>query len=268
MTFDLKTITTFVFDLDGVVYLGSQSIPGAPAAINELTSRNKQVFYLTNNSSVTRLAYVDKLAGMGIETDESHIYTSAYATALYLKDKGAINSTAFVIGEIGVQQEIESVGVNVFTDPKLVNPAVVDYVVVGIDRAFTYEKLNFGHECLVRGRAQFIATNRDSTYPSEIGTVPGAGSLVISLASSSAIEPITIGKPSPTALLEIISNSGSSKSTTLMVGDRLDTDIACGNRAGANSALVLTGVTSRAEAEGAIADELPGLIIGTLAELL
>lgn len=268
MSFDLTTIKTFVFDLDGVVYLGSQAIPGAPAAINELILRNKNVYFLTNNSSVTRLDYVEKLSDMGIEIDQSHVYTSAYATALYLDQIGARQSNVFVIGEIGVQQEIRSVGVNVFTDPKSVSSDDIDYVVVGIDRSLSYDKLNFGHECIVRGHAKFIATNRDSTYPSEVGTVPGAGAIVISLAHSSDCEPITIGKPSPTALLEIVMRSGTSKETTVMVGDRLDTDIACGNRAGTKSALVLTGVTSKQEAESATGDEVPDLIIGTLAELL
>jgi len=268
MSNQLPSFDTYVFDLDGVVYLGDQAIPSAPESINELLFRNRSVYFLTNNSSVTRRDYVNKLKRMDIDVPESHIYTSAYATALYLKSKGATNSNVFVIGEFGVQQEIESVGVNVFTDPKSTSASEIDYVVVGIDRAFSYEKLAFGHECLVRGHAEFIATNRDTTYPSEIGTVPGAGSLVISLASSAAREPLTIGKPSPTALLEIVEQSSGSIETTLMVGDRLDTDIACANRAGIASALVLTGVTSREEGESASGLDKPSLIIGTLIDLL
>jgi 4-nitrophenyl phosphatase len=265
---DLAAIKTYVFDLDGVVYLGNQSIPDSSSAINTLLSRNKSVYYLTNNSSVTRLDYVNKLRGMGIETVETNIYTSAYATALHLRNEGATGSNVFVIGEFGVQQEIESVGITVFTDPKTTNPSSIDFVVVGIDRAFTYDKLNFAHECIVRGHAEFIATNRDSTYPSEIGTIPGAGSLVISVAESTAREPLTIGKPSPTALLEIVSATGGSLESTIMIGDRLDTDIACGNRAGTYSGLVLTGVTSVEDAINAQGDEKPTIILGTLADLL
>jgi 4-nitrophenyl phosphatase len=266
--FNFSHINTFVFDLDGVVYLGDQPISDAPESINALMTNGKSVYFLTNNSSVTRLAYVSKLERMGIHIDEPNVYTSAYATGLYLQAKGASGSNAFVIGESGVQQEISAVGVNVFTDPSSVSSAVIDYVVVGIDRSFTYEKLNFGHECVVRGHAELIATNRDSTYPSEIGTVPGAGSIVMSVASSTGREPITIGKPEPTALLEIIGKSNDPKDTFLMVGDRLDTDIACGSRAGVRTALVLTGVTSRSSAEAAFGDEKPTYIIGSLKDLL
>jgi phosphoglycolate/pyridoxal phosphate phosphatase family enzyme len=265
---DLDAIQTFVFDLDGVVYLGDQAIPGASDSINQLLLRKKNVNFLTNNSSVTRAAYVSKLERMGIVIDQNDVYTSAYATALHLQNIGAAGSNAFVIGEIGVQQEIASIGVNVFTTPNAINSSEIDYVIVGIDRAFSYDKLNFGHECIVRGHAEFIVTNRDTTYPSEIGTVPGAGALVIALASSTAREPKNMGKPEPEALLEIVRNSGGANHSTLMVGDRLDTDIACGNRAGVPTALVLTGVTTKDDAEVAQNFEKPALIIGTLADLL
>jgi 4-nitrophenyl phosphatase len=268
MTFDIKSVSTYVFDLDGVIYLGDQIIPGAQTTVNQLMSLKKNVYFLTNNSSVTRLDYVHKLHRMGIVVELSQIYTSAFATASYLKGSGASGSHAFVIGESGIQQEIESVGVKVFTEPNSISVDQVDYVVVGIDRTFSYEKLNFGHQCLVKGHAQFISTNRDSTYPSETGSVPGAGSLVISLANSSGQEPVNIGKPSPTALLEIIAAANTSKDATLMVGDRLDTDIACGNRAGTRSALVLTGVTPAEAVLDVSEDERPTFVIGSLTELL
>ena len=268
MAITTNSISTYVFDLDGVVYLGDQVIPGATDSINELMSRKKIVYFLTNNSSVTRLAYVNKLGRMGIDVDKSQIYTSAFATAMHLKTTAVEHANVFVIGESGVQQEIKDVGLNVFSEPGSINPSDVDYVVIGIDRSFSYAKLSFGHECIVRGRAEFIATNRDTTYPSEIGTVPGAGSRVISLASSTAREPLNMGKPAPTALLEIIKAAGSNLDSTLMVGDRLDTDIACGNLAGTHSALVLTGVTPIDEARKAEGHLKPGLIIGSLTKLL
>jgi 4-nitrophenyl phosphatase len=264
----LADFQTYVFDLDGVVYLGNQAINHASDSINELINRSKSVYFLTNNSASTRTDYVEKLARMAINVSEDTIYTSAYATALYLKSQGADGSNAFVIGESGVQQEISAVGLNVFTDPSMTDATQIDYVICGIDRSFSYAKLSFGHECIVRGHASFIATNRDATYPSETGSVPGAGSLVIALANSTGIEPLTIGKPEPAALTEIIAAAGCSKSTVLMIGDRLDTDIAGGNRAGVASACVLTGVTSREAAKAAKGDELPTYIIDDLRDLL
>jgi HAD superfamily hydrolase (TIGR01457 family) len=265
---DLLSISTYVFDLDGVVYLGNQRIPHAADSINQLIANQKQVYFLTNNSSSTRQNYVEKLRRMTIDVDESRIYTSAFATALYLKEIGAAGRNAFVIGESGLQQEIRSVGLNTFLDPTKVQANEIDYVIAGIDWQFSYAKLAFGHECLVHGHAAFIATNRDSTYPSEKGSVPGAGSLVIALATSSGIEPLTIGKPEPTALREIVKAAGATAQLTLMIGDRLDTDIAGGVRAGTRTACVLTGVTTREAAETASGEQKPEFIIDDLRELL
>ena len=258
----------YIFDLDGVVYLGDQPIPHAADAINRLVKADKGIYFLTNNSSQTRAAYKTKLAKMGIDIEPSHIYTSAYATALYLKDQGAEGKTAFVIGEQGVAAELAAAGVVPITEPDAVPFESVDYVVVGIDRAFTYQKLRFAHACIARGRAEFIATNRDATYPSESGETPGAGSIVASVVTATGCEPLTIGKPEPPALLEILRAAQTDPSRALMVGDRLDTDIAIGKRCGVPTALVLTGVTSRSFAETASLDLRPDRIIGSLLELL
>jgi arabinose operon protein AraL len=264
---DFTSLTVFVFDLDGVVYLGNEAIPHAADSINQLQSRGKKIYFLTNNSGNTRTDYVRKLSKMGIDVGKERIYTSAYATALHLQEIGATKSNVFVLGESGVQQELRDVGINVYTEPGSIASDQIDFVVSGIDRQFTYSKLAFAHEAIVRGRAKFIATNRDSTYPSETGTVPGAGSLVIALATSTGCEPLTIGKPEPTALLEIIRAAGANAATTLMVGDRLDTDIAGGNRSGTRTACVLTGVTTRQAAEAAEGELRPSFIIDDLRNL-
>ncbi len=120
---------------------------------------------------------------------------------------------------------------------------------VGIDRAFTYDKLLFAHAAITRGHAALIATNRDATYPTETGEIPGGGSIVAAVATAAGREPLVIGKPEPFALEMILRDAGTPLDEAAMVGDRMDTDIAAGNRVGIASILVLTGVTTRSMAD-------------------
>lgn len=260
--------TTYVFDLDGVMYLGETAIPYAAEAVERLRADGKQVFFLTNNSGKTRADYREKLAHVnGLDVPESQIFTSAYGTALYLKAQGAAGRSVFVIGEPGLAQELEQAGLRPVVVPDSVPFDTIDYVVVGIDRQFTYDKLRFAHAAITRGHAQFIATNRDSTFPMEVGEIPGGGSLVAALATAAGREPITIGKPETHSYEAILSVAKVPAAQSVMVGDRLDTDIAVGNRAGAQTVLVLTGVTERAAVETAPPAWRPGKIIGDLREL-
>ena len=267
---DSPPLTTYVFDLDGVMYLGETAIPHAAEAVDRLRAGGKQVFFLTNNSGRTRADYCEKLARVnGLSVPESQIFTSAYATALYLKAQGAEGRSVFVIGEPGLAQELaQSGGLRPVVVPDSVPSDSIDYVVVGIDRQFTYDKLRFAHAAITRGHAQFIATNRDSTFPMEVGEIPGGGSLVAALATAAGREPITIGKPETHAYEAILTVAGVPAAASVMVGDRLDTDIAVGNRVGARTVLVLTGVTERAAVETAPPAWRPGTIIGDLRGLV
>lgn len=266
----LSSPSVYVFDLDGVMYLGDTAIPYAAEAVRRLNDANKSVYFLTNNSGRTRISYQQKLKDVnGIDVPVESIFTSAYATALYLKQSGAAGRSAFVIGEAGLAQELEEVGhLRVFTTPDSTDPTQIDYVIVGIDRQFTYDKLRFAHAAITRGHAEFIATNRDATFPMEVGEIPGGGSLVASLACATSREPITIGKPEPHAYEAILRSAGVSAAESIMVGDRLDTDIAVGRRAGAQTVLVLTGVTSRIVADSAPEMWRPDMIIGDLRSLI
>ena len=259
----------YVFDLDGVLYLGDAAIPHAAEAVRRLQSRGKPVYFLTNNSAKTRADYKDKLAQVnGLDVPESSIFTSAYATALYLKARAAEGKKAFVIGEPGLAQELAaSAGLVVVTRTDDVSYADIDYVIVGIDRKFTYDKLLFAHAAITRGRAQFVATNRDATLPTEDHEVPGGGSLVAAVATATSREPVTIGKPETHAYEAILAAAGVKASDSLMVGDRLDTDMAVGRRVGAQTVLVLTGVTSPQMAQAAPPEWRPDRIIGDLREL-
>jgi len=260
--------TTYIFDMDGVVNLGDSPIPGAADAISVL-QRRALVYFLTNNSSRSRAFYEEKLARFGILTEQRFIYTSAYAAALYLASQEGSGKTAFVVGEHGLAEELASAGIEPVTAAHSRPYTQIDYVVVGIDRAFTYDKLLYAHAALTRGHAQLIATNRDATYPTEDGEIPGGGSIVAAVATAAGREPLTIGKPEPFALQLILTDADAKSTEAVMVGDRLDTDIAAGNHLDVATVLVLTGVTTRQMAENP-PNPLwrPTRIVGTLAEIL
>ena len=261
--------SVYVFDLDGVLYLGDTAIPHAAEAVKRLGESGKQIYFLTNNSGKTRADYHKKLADVnGLDVPESAIFTSAYATALYLKQRGAAGRSVFVIGESGLAAELSaSGGLVAITEPDSVDIHDIDYVVVGIDKQFTYDKLRFAHAAITRGHAQFIATNRDATFPMETGEIPGGGSLVAALVMATGREPTTIGKPETHAYEAILADAQVTAADSVMVGDRLDTDIAVGRRAGAGTVLVLTGVTSAEKASAAPPEWRPDRIIGDLRDL-
>jgi phosphoglycolate/pyridoxal phosphate phosphatase family enzyme len=262
--------SVYVFDLDGVLYLGETAIAYAAEAVTRLRDAGKQIYFLTNNSGRTRADYRRKLAQVnGLDVPEETIFTSAYATALYLKQRGAAGRSVFVIGEPGLAAELaESGGLVPITQPDQVDFHAIDYVAVGIDKNFTYDKLRFAHAAITRGHAQFIATNRDATFPMETGEIPGGGSLVAALATATGREPVTIGKPETHAYEAILQAAKATAADSVMVGDRLDTDIAVGRRSGAFTVLVLTGVTDSVQAHSAPPEWRPNQIIGDLRELV
>ncbi|MGC9003568.1 MAG: HAD-IIA family hydrolase [bacterium] len=238
----MEKIKLFIFDLDGVIYRETQPLPGAREIVQKLRERGKRVVFLTNNSTKTRYQYKRKLSNIGIKADVEEIFTSAWGTALFLKQEGA--KKALVIGEQGLKKELKRMGIEITSLPE----RDVDYVVVGLDRHFTYRKLCNAFEA-VRNGAKFLATNMDYTFPIEDKIVPGGGAIVASLRWALRMEPILIGKPSPFLLELIMNRYGVGKNETVIVGDRLDTDIEMGKRAGIKTILVLTGVTSQEELE-------------------
>ena len=143
-----------IFDLDGVVYLGDTAIPGAVESLNALAASGHALYYLTNNSTRSRRTYADKLTGLGIATRPEQVMTSAYATALFLQEQGAAGKRAYVVGEVGLREELSAIGMTVFAEDDA-SPA--DYVVAGLDRALTFAKLRTAHEQITRHGAAFIA---------------------------------------------------------------------------------------------------------------
>ncbi len=195
MAADADYIKAVVLDLDGVVYRGHTPIPGASETSEWLATAGYRVYYFTNNSTKTRESYVDLLAGYGVRTDADHIVTSASLTARHFPENGLLPATCLVVGEAGLADELRRVGVRVV---RRKGKRPIDYVVVGMDRQFTYRKLSEAQQA-IRGGAQFIATNQDATYPVEGDVIPGGGSIVAAVATAAETEPVLIGKPSARA---------------------------------------------------------------------
>jgi phosphoglycolate/pyridoxal phosphate phosphatase family enzyme len=263
MIIDAQQIKAVIFDLDGVIYRGQTPLPGAGDVTRWLQARDFQTYYFTNNSTKTRGSYVELLAGYGISTDVDRIVTSASLTARYFTDNGLSRARVLVVGEAGLPAELRKVGVRVV---RRCGGKPVDYVVVGMDRKFTYDKLHEAQQAILAG-ATFIATNRDATYPIEGNVIPGGGSIVAAVATAAEKEPLLIGKPSPEAGKLITHMAGVEPHEALMVGDRLETDIEMGRRAGLLTCLVLTGISTRQEAEALPPESQPHWIVDTIQQV-
>ncbi len=258
---------TYVFDLDGVIYRGDEPQDHVRETVLSLRNQGHIVRFFTNNATVSRYSYLSKLEKMRIPTPLEDIMTSAYATAMYFREKNAVGKTVFRIGERGMVEEFEAVGMKVIGDGEEPG-AHIDFVVVGLDRSFNYDSLTRAQQAVFAG-AQFIATNEDPTFPLEGGmVVPGGGCMVAALRTATGQEPFVVGKPETYAFDKILELTNTPPQRAIMVGDRLDTDVIVGNRAGAETVLVLTGITSREEAERATGEMKPDRIIETLADLV
>ena len=263
MAKDSVEIKAVILDLDGVVYRGHTAIPGAREAADWLRRNSYQTYYFTNNSTRTRESYVELLADYGLVTDVEHIVTSASLTAQHFSENGLPPATVLVVGEGGLAEELRGIGLRVV---RRRGKRPIDYVVVGMDRKFTYHKLYEAQQA-IRSGAKFIATNRDATYPIEDNVIPGGGSVVAAVATAAEQQPLLIGKPSPRAGELITRHAGVRPTQALIVGDRLETDIETGHQAGLWTCLVLTGISSAEEAASLPPEHRPHWIIDGIAQL-
>jgi 4-nitrophenyl phosphatase len=248
-----------ILDLDGTLYRGSAPVEGSRETVEELLRRGCIIRYLTNNSTAPPDASAAKLRSMGIPAESSWVVTSAIGAAWMLQ--GQVRR-ALVLGESGLVQALEAVGIEVelATEPASGQP--VDAVVVGMCRWATYDALARCQGAILEG-ARFIATNRDATYPIENGRlIPGAGSLVAAVIAATAQEPQVAGKPEPFLIEHLMADVGATRDQTWMVGDRIDTDIDAARRAGTRSLLVLTGVTHETPVgyDGLVAPDIRGIL--------
>lgn len=258
----VRDARAWIFDMDGVLYVGTNVLPGTNELLDALTLRERQVMMATNNSMSTPAAYERKLAAMGMHVPAEAVITSALATRDYLLRTLPPDSGIFVIGMPALREQLFD---GTPFHPVQFGEEDPAALVIGLDINFTYDKLKQGMQALQNG-ALFIATNADTTLPTENGLVPGAGSIVAALAAASGRKPIVIGKPETPMLEDAMMRMGVSPSETVMIGDRLDTDILAGYRAGTNTVLVLTGVSTRDDL--IMADALPDLIVSDLPSLV
>lgn len=272
---ELKDIKLAIFDLDGVVYRGNTLIPNADKVIQDLKDLSIKVVYNSNNSTNTRLKYVERLKGFNIPSEISDFYTSASITSAEIT-KIKKNANIFIIGESGLREELKSLGHKIIKDPPKYED--IDFVIVGLDRNFNYQNLSIAQKCILEGNAQFYATNADSTLPVARGLKPGAGVMVNAVETCTGRKPVKIfGKPEPFGINLSLKDFNIPPTQACIIGDRLNTDILAGNRAGIITIAVLTGITSNVEIEEIIKNSkdnhfedqnlLPNIVLNTLEEI-
>ena len=239
---NLSDIKAVASDMDGVLWRGDEPLPGMVTLFQMLHRRGLPFALVTNNSMKTPLDYVAKLSKLGVaDVREDQIITSSTTTVSYLKATYPTGSPMHVLGGDGLRRVLIAGG---FT----LDDAVPKAVVVGLDTNLTYDKLKRA-SFLIRAGADFIATNQDDSIPTPEGLAPGAGSIVAALKASTGKQPMVMGKPDAPMFEAALRLLGTAPADTLMIGDRLNTDITGAALLGFKTALVLTGVSTRADAE-------------------
>jgi phosphoglycolate/pyridoxal phosphate phosphatase family enzyme len=239
---ELGNLKLAIFDLDGVIYRGKSLIANSDKIIQELKDLSVKVVYNSNNSTATRDMYVERLKNMNIYSKNSDFYTSASITSEEIT-KIKQNANIYVVGEVGLREELKTKGHVIITEESKYKE--VDFVIVGMDRDFTYKTLALAQKCILEGKAQFYATNADATFPIDKGLLPVAGVMVKAVETCTYEKPIQIfGKPEPFGIESILKDHRIQPEYACIFGDRLDTDIVAGNRVGITTIAVLTGVTS------------------------
>ncbi len=227
---------SYIFDLDGTVYRGEYIIPGAESTINSLKACGRKLIFISNKTTGTIKDYYTFLKSFGLNIEESEILNSTYVIKNYLRDN-YLHSTFYAIGEDIFIKEISEAGLNYSEDP-----AKIEILIVTLDRTLNYKKLEIAANALENG-ARFFAANIDDTCPVEGGEVLDAGSTISALEKRTHRKlELNFGKPSKFMMDEVMKRLSSDKLKTLLIGDRLETDIAMGNKFGIDTALVSTGV--------------------------
>lgn len=237
---NLSTIQALVLDMDGVLWRSDQPIGDLPAVFSKIKQLGCKVVLATNNSTLSAQQYLEKLAGFGVILEAWQIINSSAATAHYLHEQYPQGGPVFVIGEEGLLDALNKQGF--YHEERA--PQVV---VAGMDRQLTYAKLTKG-ALFIRAGVPFVGTNADRTFPTPIGLVPGAGAILAALETATDIKPFVVGKPAPEMYRVALQRLGTSPSQTLVVGDRLETDIAGAQALGCYTGLVLSGVSSQEQA--------------------
>jgi phosphoglycolate/pyridoxal phosphate phosphatase family enzyme len=251
-----------LIDLDGVVYIGDKPTTGAKEGIATLRAMGKSVVFLTNDPRSSSSEYAEKLKTMGIQATSNEVITSGMAIALYIKEHYGLDSgKAYVVGSSALKEEIKKVGINLADGEE---SKKANFVIVGGYPGFNYEEMKIA-TIAIRGGARFFGTNRDPLFPTPEGLIPATGAIVASIEFASGKKAITAGKPEP-IMFEVAKKLLSSQERIAIVGDRLDTDIAGGKRAGIATILVLSSSTDRDELSRS--QITPDYVIDDLRDLL
>lgn len=236
MTLNFNEKKGFICDMDGVIYHGNKILPGVHEFIDWLIKTNKKFLFLTNNSSYTPRELQQKLMRMGLDVSEEHFYTSALATAAFLKEQ-APGCSVYAIGEAGLFNALYDAGITMND----VNP---DYVVVGEGKAYSLDSLTKATN-LVLGGAKLIGANSDVSGPIENGIAPACGALVAPIEMTTGKKAYFCGKPNPLMMRTGLKILGCHSAEAVMVGDRMDTDVISGLECGMSTVLVLSGVSTK-----------------------
>jgi 4-nitrophenyl phosphatase len=258
MTLRLTDVHNLLIDMDGVLYRGQTPLTGAADLIRFLQQRDLGYLLVTNNSTLSQDQFAERLAGMGMDVAPEHILTSGVATAEYLRTLAPNGAGVFVVGEAPLIAELEKRGFRLAGRD-------AEYVVCGWDKGINFDKLRTA-TLAIRDGATFIGTNPDRTYPLENDLIPGAGALLAAISAATDVDPIVVGKPETIMFEQALRMLRASAADTALLGDRLDTDILGGKRAGVATIMVLTGISTPAEVE---ASELkPDILFPDLPALL
>lgn len=237
---NLRAKKGFICDMDGVIYHGNQILPGVKEFVDWLYRENKNFLFLTNSSERSPRELQQKLSRMGLDVDESHFYTSALATASFIRNQ-APGASVYAIGAHGL--------LNALYDEEItINDVDPDYVVVGEGDNYSYDRIVKAIELVNKG-AKLIGTNTDLTGPKEGGILPACRSLIAPIELATGKSAYFVGKPNPLMMRTGLRLLGVHSEETVMVGDRMDTDIIAGIETGLDTCLVLSGVSSRATVE-------------------
>jgi phosphoglycolate phosphatase len=280
----LGSVGAFIFDCDGVIWRGDSVLEGVPETLAALRALGKKLVFVTNNSTKSRAGYMKKFTGLGLDVRAEEIYSSSYAAAAYLKAKNfPKDKKVYVVGEVGIMEELELAGINRFGGPEDTGKKIelrpgmrldqdpdVGAVVVGLDREVNYRKIQYATLCIRENAdCEFIATNTDAvTHLTDAQEWAGGGSTVGAIQGSTQTEPTVVGKPSSFMLEDVAAKFGLDKSQICMIGDRLDTDILFGKNGGLRTMLVLTGVTTEARLLDESNNIQPDLYTAGLKDLL
>jgi NagD protein len=230
-----REIRSWLMDMDGVLVHEELAIPGADRFLARLRELELPFLVLTNNSIYTRRDLSARLHASGLEVPEESIFTSALATAAFLREQRP-GGSAFVIGEAGLTTALHEAGYTLTER----NP---DYVVLGETRIYSFGRITQAIRLIVNG-ARFIATNPDATGPSNEGPLPATGSVAALISRATGVDPYFVGKPNPLMMRSALNAIDAHSETTAMIGDRMDTDVVSGLEAGLHTVLVLSGVTT------------------------